>query len=123
MAQIFTVQLGEGTGNSGDILWLHTAAAGVVTELRDLVFSNNSTAAAFVSVYEDTGTSSIFLYRGQQQPLTSFHLDIRQVLPPGVVLKVNSDATAWTAVATGYVFSEAVPRETRLVGNFPTKDQ
>lgn len=74
--------------------------------LRDLVVHNSSSATAQVYIYWQYPDANIFLLRLPALAAQStFHQELRQVLPPDSLLLAFSSELNTTVTATGYVLS------------------
>lgn len=104
MASIFSVHLGHVTpGASGDFL-LGTSALQGVTVVRDLVAAAAGTGVKPLSFYWlASGGQPVHLCRDFIKDGESFHRDLRQVIPPGVQIRVACDEVIHSATVSGYL--------------------
>lgn len=103
MATAYTVLLGRGRGSTdGDLELFHVGSERAVI-VRDLVIANTGTVAGIVHVYVRTGESNFHLGLFPLEPLETTHLELRQRLAAGDVLRAYSNADDWNLSVTGYL--------------------
>jgi len=105
---VYTRRLGAVRFAEGGTLLMHTAAAGKVTILRDVIVGSSADTPANVSIYIETGTGQILWILGiiALEQSQTVHLELRQEMLPGETLWASGSPAPFTAMATGYVFAE-----------------
>jgi hypothetical protein len=74
--------------------------------VRDILLNVVDTAPKSFSVYYVTGGVQYTLARVLVTDSQPYHLELRQVLPPGAELWVYGSGIQWTCVITGYELAE-----------------
>lgn len=107
MAATYTRLLGAVRQSGLQTVVLYTASTAHTTIVRDLVAFNEGATAAYFLFYVDTGSTTWALYRRDVPAGTTGHEELRQELPAGSRLMAQSNASSWTATATGYLLTSA----------------
>lgn len=84
---------------------LFTAPIGYVTILRDILAVNNQAGSGPLNVYRLTGSAARGLIYAQVPGGTTFHQELRQVIPPGSDVYVIASWAGADVSMTGYQFA------------------
>jgi hypothetical protein len=103
LAQVYTRRLVATTLASANVFQdLFTAASGVTTILRDIMIVLPSGPPGFVAIDVLHGTSAYRLVQLTDLALNVFHLDMRQEIQPGEIVRGFSDHANVAIWLTGY---------------------
>lgn len=100
---VYTRRLGVASQTVAGAQLLFKATAGFTWILRDLVVSNESSAAQELQIWISSGGKAYVLFRAPSAAArASAHLDLRQELLPDEELWGAGSSGGWTAAVTGY---------------------
>lgn len=122
---VYTVLLGAIAAGAPGEVRLFGNELGDPVVIRDLVLSQNDGEARKWLVYWVYQAVAYHLINRSLTGGNSFHEDLRQAVPAGAVVYVNSEATTWTVLCTGYRFATPatggtpLPTRPELWGNSP----
>lgn len=102
MSTVYTVLLGSGTTAAGVPLSIMVSAAGYTEILRDLLVVNNTESSGTMNIYRVTGSGARGLVFTEVPARSTYHLEMRQVIPPNSELFVVTTWANGDVSLTGY---------------------
>lgn len=103
MAQIYSVNLAEGSQAAGTAATVYTSPGGVTIVIRQITIAAITLAAGQCIVTR--GGAPILLEATNTRLYETFPLECRYVLAPGTAIEVNAIVGGWSYEIDGYSLS------------------